>query len=79
MEKIKTALAQAGVDSFHYSGNSFRIGAATTAAAYSVSDATIQLPGGGRVVATHVISGHHIKSLPQLLACLLVSDSQHMS
>ena len=45
VEKIKTALAQAGVDSSHYSGNSFRIGAATTAAACSVSDATIQLLG----------------------------------
>ena len=45
VEKIKTALAQAGIDSSHYSGNSFRIGAATTAAACSVSDATIQLLG----------------------------------
>ena len=45
MEKIKTALAQAGVDPYHYSGNSFRIGAATTAAACSFSDATIQLLG----------------------------------
>ena len=45
VEKIKMALAQAGVDSSHYSGNSFRIGAATTAAACSVSDATIQLLG----------------------------------
>ena len=43
VEKIKTALAQAGVHSSHYSGNSFRIGAATTEAACSVSDATIQL------------------------------------
>ena len=44
VEKIKTAVAQAGVDSSHYSGNS-RIGAGTTAAACSVSDATIQLLG----------------------------------
>ena len=45
MEKIKTALAQAGVNPSHYSGNYFRIGAATTAAVCSVSDATIQLLG----------------------------------
>ena len=45
VEKIKTALAQASVDPSHYSGNSFRISAATTAAACGVSDATIQLLG----------------------------------
>ncbi len=43
--KVKAALTQAGVDSSHYSGHSFRIGAATTAAACGISDATIQLLG----------------------------------
>ncbi len=43
--KVKAALMQAGVDSSHYSGHSFRIGAATTAAACGISDATIQLLG----------------------------------
>lgn len=43
--KIKVALGQAGVDPTHYSGHSFRIGAATAAAARGINDATIQLLG----------------------------------
>ena len=43
--KVKTALSQAGIDPSHYSGHSFRIGAATTAAACGINDATIQLLG----------------------------------
>lgn len=46
VEKVRELLRSAGVDPTHYSGHSFRIGAATTAAAQGVSDATIQLLQG---------------------------------
>jgi hypothetical protein len=42
---VRQALAQAGVDTSHYSGHSFRIGAATTAALAGLSDATIKMLG----------------------------------
>ena len=45
VDKIKALLSEAGVDPTHYSGHSFRIGAATTAAANGLSDATIQMLG----------------------------------
>ena len=45
VDKVKATLRKAGVDPTHYSGHSFRIGAATTAAARGVNDATIQLLG----------------------------------
>ena len=45
VDKLKVTLQKAGVDPTHYSGHSFRIGAATTAAAKGFSDATIQLLG----------------------------------
>ena len=42
---LKSALTTAGIDATRYSGHSFRIGAATTAAANGVSNATIQTLG----------------------------------
>lgn len=48
MEKVRVALQQASVDPTQFAGHSFRIGAATTAAAHSMSDATIQLLGRWR-------------------------------
>lgn len=42
---LRTALAQAGVDSSHYSGHSFRIGAATAASQAGYSDSFIQSLG----------------------------------
>ena len=48
VERVRGALGKAGVEATHYSGHSFRIGAATTAAANRVSDATIQLLGRWR-------------------------------
>ncbi len=43
--KVKGALTTAGVDQAGYSGHSFRIGAATTAAQQGISDATIKRLG----------------------------------
>jgi len=43
--KVREALASAGVDHSAYSGHSFRIGAATTAAKQGISDATIKMLG----------------------------------
>ena len=42
---IKLAVQQAGMNPAYYSGHSFRIGAATTAASRGISDATIQIMG----------------------------------
>ena len=43
--KVKEALTSAGVDSSHYSGHSFRSGAATTASKQWINDATIKMLG----------------------------------
>ena len=43
--KVRGTLRQAGIDCVGYSGHSFRIGAATTAAARGVSDSMIQTLG----------------------------------
>lgn len=43
--KVRQILSAAGIEASHYSGHSFRIGAATTAAANGISDATIQTLG----------------------------------
>ena len=42
---VRVALAQAGVDTTHYSGHSFRIGGATAAAQVGLSDSLIQTLG----------------------------------
>ncbi len=42
---LKSTLNSAGVDSTHFSGHSFRIGAASTAAARGIPDSTIQTMG----------------------------------
>lgn len=42
---VRQALSQAGVDSTHYSGHSFRVGAATTAARAGMSEAMIKMLG----------------------------------
>ena len=45
VDNIRVALVAAGIDSAPYSGHSFRIGAATTAAKKGVGDATIKMLG----------------------------------
>ena len=45
MDQVRKTLALAGVDERNYAGHSFRIGAATTAAAAGVDDSMIQTLG----------------------------------
>lgn len=45
MKHIREALLPHGVDGKNYSGHSFRIGAATTAAAVGVEDSMIKMMG----------------------------------
>ena len=45
VQEVRAALTCAGVDSSLYSGHSFRIGAATTAAKRKVPDSTIKMLG----------------------------------
>ncbi len=60
---LRSALQGAGVDAQHYFGHSFRIRAATTAAACGVSDSTIQTLGRWRSSAYLV----YIQTSPQSL------------
>ena len=45
VNQVRTALQAQGIDSSRYSGHSFRIGTATTAAAAGIKDSTIQMLG----------------------------------
>ena len=45
IRSVRQALAEAGIDSSFYSGHSFRIGAATTAAACGLNDSLIKTLG----------------------------------
>ena len=45
VNQVRTALQTQGIDSSSYSGHSFRIGAATTAAAAGIEDSRIQILG----------------------------------
>ena len=45
VDSVKSALRQCGIDPAKYNGHSFRIGAATTAAACGIPDATIKMLG----------------------------------
>ena len=45
VREVRKALIAAGIDQSKYSGHSFRIGAATTAAAAGIADSTIKMLG----------------------------------
>ena len=45
VKKVKAALSRAGINQQAYSGHSFRIGAATTAAAHNIPAHTIKMLG----------------------------------
>ena len=53
---LRETLTKAGIDSSHFSGHSFRIGAASTASTKGISEATIQTLGryGGTAILTNV-------------------------
>ena len=48
---VRSALREAGVEAGHYAGHSFRIGAATTAAARGLEDSTVQTLGRWKSLA----------------------------
>ena len=51
VEEVQKALQQAGIDQLKYCGHSFRIGAATTAAARGMEDSVIKTLGRWRSIA----------------------------
>ena len=51
MDLVRAALASAGVDQQNYCGHSFRIGAATTAAAKGIEDSVIKSLGRWESIA----------------------------
>ena len=51
MNEIRVALTAAGITPSYYSGNSFRIGTATTAAQCGLQETTIQAGGQAKRIA----------------------------
>ncbi len=70
---MKDALDEAGVDPGQYSGHSFRIGAATTAAARGLEDSTVRTLGRWKSLAyleyIKIPRAVGIIHLEDLLAC----------
>ena len=76
IESVRTVLTKAGVDPSGYKGHSFRIGAATTAAACGLSDGLIKTLGRWSSAAYQT----YIKVPPQELASVApMLVSQHSS
>ena len=70
--RVKALLTKAGLNSAHYSGHSFRIGAATTAAALGVEDSLIKTLGRWQSSAYLLyvrVPRERLALLSQTLAC----------
>ena len=63
VEKVRQALTAANIDCKPYSGHSFRIGAATTAAKKGVPQQPLRLLDGGRALPTCCMYGSQGKNL----------------
>jgi len=72
VEKVRQALRRAGIDASEYNGHSFRIGAATTAAAQGISVPLIKTLGRWRSEAFHT----YIKIPRDTLASVSATLSQ---
>jgi hypothetical protein len=72
--QMRELLAQIGLPQHHYAGHSFRIGAATTAAALGIEDSTIQILGRWRSSAFL----QYIRTPKEQLAELSVALAQPM-
>ena len=57
LSRLRIALKSSGFDASHYSGHSFHIGAATTAASIGIADALIKHWEGGKVSLSIVCKG----------------------
>ncbi len=66
VKELRSALVLAGVDCRHFSGHSFRIGAATSAAARGIQDATIKILGRWESAAYQ----RYIQTPPEELAAM---------
>ena len=56
--QIRDILCTIGLPQHHFAGHSFRIGAATTAAAVGMEDSAIQMLAAGTVLHSFSISVH---------------------
>ena len=73
--KVREALAASGIDQNKYTGHSFRIGAATTAAQCGITDSTIQLLGRWESTAYLLYIRTPRETLAALSAALSMSPS----
>ena len=67
---IRSALQLAGVDAWNYTGHSFRIGAATTAAQVGLEDSVVKMLGRWESSAYHCYIQTPRETLASLSACL---------
>ena len=71
MDRLRYILKEAGIDSSKYSGHSFRIGAATMAAARGISYSTIYKRSAGGLVTPSLVTfgsqGTSLQRFPRLL------------
>ena len=76
ISSLQTTLTKAGIDCTHYSGHSFHIGAATTASAKGVPEATYKHSGDGVVTCINGTFGYLIANWPAFHPSSFKSDSR---